>query len=163
VQGPWAFVYESVHWVEGESPAAALQAGVRLRYASRSTAITPGEYVQAQDGWVALLRGEAVLDLANKTAGLGAGDWLFIPAGTPHTARRVFDGAIWLVVHLHTPLPVVPVPEPPGGEPPTMNPDDVHGCAPREAQPQAAALPRIVYPGTTSIAGRGGPPQSRAM
>jgi len=74
-----------------------------------SAAITPGVYVQSQDEWVALLRGEAVLEVANETVELGAGDCLFIPAGTPHTVRCVSDGAIWLAIHLHPPLPEEPV------------------------------------------------------
>ena len=70
-----------------------------------SSAITPSEYVQTQDEWVALLRGEAVLELENETVELCAGDCLFIPAETPHTVKSVSDGAIWLAIHLHAPMP----------------------------------------------------------
>src|SRR5688572_28765325 len=65
-----------------------------------STAVTPMEYVQAQDEWVAMLQGEATLEVAGETVALHSGDYLFLPAGTPHTVRRVSEGAVWLAVHL---------------------------------------------------------------
>jgi cupin 2 domain-containing protein len=66
-----------------------------------SAATTPSEYIQPQDEWVAMIRGEATLDIAGELFELHSGDYVFIPAGTPHTARRVSDGALWLAVHLH--------------------------------------------------------------
>ena len=72
-----------------------------------SAALTPGEYVQSQDEWVALLRGEARLRVAGEAVELRPGDHLFLPAGTPHTVERTSDGALWLALHLH--------PEPPDG------------------------------------------------
>lgn len=59
------------------------------------------EYVQTQDEWVVLLRGEATLEAAGETLELRAGDHVFLPAHTPHTVKRVSDGALWLAVHLH--------------------------------------------------------------
>ncbi len=73
-----------------------------------SSSITPSEYVQTQDEWVALVQGEAVVEMAGETVTLRSGDCLFIPAGTPHTVKRVSDGAIWLAVHLHPLLPAQP-------------------------------------------------------
>lgn len=66
-----------------------------------SADITPTEYVQPQDEWVVLLKGEAVLEVAGDSRELKAGDYLFLPAGVPHTVRRVSSGALWLAVHLH--------------------------------------------------------------
>jgi len=66
-----------------------------------SAATTPSEYIQPQDEWVAMIRGEATLDIAGELFELHSGDYVFIPAGTPHTVRRVSDGALWLAVHLH--------------------------------------------------------------
>lgn len=66
-----------------------------------STAMTPKEYVQTQDEWVALLKGEATLEVAGETVELGSGDYLFLPTGVPHSVRRVSEGAVWLAVHLH--------------------------------------------------------------
>lgn len=59
------------------------------------------EYVQEQDEWVMLLTGEATLEVAGRKVQLKAGDYLFLPARTPHTVRQVSDGALWLAVHLH--------------------------------------------------------------
>ncbi|MEG3789601.1 cupin domain-containing protein [Lysobacter sp. CCNWLW3] len=66
-----------------------------------SAAITPTRYVQAQDEWVAMIQGEATLEVGGALFELRAGDHLFLPAGTPHTVRRVSEGALWLAVHLH--------------------------------------------------------------
>lgn len=59
------------------------------------------QYVQEQDEWVVLLTGEAQLDVAGRQVSLRAGDYLFLPARTPHTVLRVSDRALWLAVHLH--------------------------------------------------------------
>jgi len=66
-----------------------------------SSATTPTEYIQPQDEWVAMIRGEATLDIAGELFELHSGDYVFIPGGTPHTVRCVSDGALWLAVHLH--------------------------------------------------------------
>ncbi|WP_426339579.1 cupin domain-containing protein [Pseudoduganella sp. S-14] len=59
------------------------------------------EYVQEQDEWVILLTGEAMLEVAGRRLSLKAGDYLFLPARTAHTVKKVSDGALWLAVHLH--------------------------------------------------------------
>jgi cupin 2 domain-containing protein len=66
-----------------------------------SAAITPSEYVQTQDEWVLLASGEAEMLVDGQPVTLAAGDHLFLPAGTPHTVKRVSEGAVWLAVHLH--------------------------------------------------------------
>jgi cupin 2 domain-containing protein len=66
-----------------------------------SADIVPTEYVQPQDEWVALLQGDATLDVAGILHDLRSGDCLFLPAGTPHTVKRVSEGTIWLAIHLH--------------------------------------------------------------
>ena len=66
-----------------------------------SAAIDPTESVQAQDEWVAMLQGEATIEVAGESIELLSGDYLFLPARTPHTVRRVSEGALWLAVHLH--------------------------------------------------------------
>lgn len=65
-----------------------------------SDTVTPVEYIQEQDEWVVLLRGEAVLKASGESYTLVAGDHAFLPAGTPHTVERVSQGALWLAVHL---------------------------------------------------------------
>jgi cupin 2 domain-containing protein len=58
-------------------------------------------YVQEQDEWVVLLQGEALLDVNGAEVALKSGGYVFIPSRTPHTVRRVSDGAMWLAVHLN--------------------------------------------------------------
>jgi cupin 2 domain-containing protein len=60
----------------------------------------PTRFVQTQDEWVLLVRGHATLDVDGTPKPLEAGDYLFLPAGTPHTVLQVSDGALWLAVHL---------------------------------------------------------------
>jgi cupin 2 domain-containing protein len=59
------------------------------------------KYVQAQDEWVLLVQGEAVLEVAGESIPLKTGDHLFLPAGVPHMVTHTSDGAMWLAVHLH--------------------------------------------------------------
>ena len=63
--------------------------------------IQPTDYVQPQDEWVLLVQGEARLRVNGVLTPLLAGDYLFLPAGTPHTVECVSAGAIWLAVHLY--------------------------------------------------------------
>ena len=66
-----------------------------------SAAVVAHEYVQAQDEWVLLVAGEAALQVAGEPVSLKSGDYLFLPAGVPHTVERTSPGALWLAVHLH--------------------------------------------------------------
>jgi len=66
-----------------------------------SATITPQEYEQLQDEWVLLVQGEAVLQVAGEPVSLKTGDYLFLPAGVPHTVERTAEGTAWLAVHLH--------------------------------------------------------------
>ena len=61
------------------------------------------EYVQEQDEWVMLVRGDATLRAGTACMELSAGDYVFLPAGLPHSVERVSEGALWLAVHLHQP------------------------------------------------------------
>jgi cupin 2 domain-containing protein len=75
-----------------------------------SALIASQEYVQAQDEWVLLVQGEAVLQVAGESISLRPGDHLFLPAGVPHRVERTSPGAMWLAVHLHPEPPLAPVP-----------------------------------------------------
>ena len=66
-----------------------------------SANITPNKYVQSQDEWVVLVRGEAELELAGEAVVLKSGDYLFLPSGTAHIVKSASEGAMWLAVHLH--------------------------------------------------------------
>lgn len=61
----------------------------------------PAEYVQTQDEWVVLLKGEAVLEVAGRRVALTSGDYVFLPSGTGHTVASVSEGTLWLAIHLH--------------------------------------------------------------
>ena len=63
--------------------------------------IQPVEYIQPQDEWVLLVQGAAVMDVAGTRTVLGAGDYLFLPAGTPHRVESCEPGTLWLTIHLH--------------------------------------------------------------
>lgn len=66
-----------------------------------SSAITPHKYIQPQDEWVVLVKGEAVLQVAGESITLRLGDYLFLPAGVPHRIECTSHGTMWLAVHLH--------------------------------------------------------------
>lgn len=65
-----------------------------------SSVIPPNHYIQTQDEWVLLLQGTAEIDIDGKVESLGAGDYVFLPANTPHSVQKVSDGALWLAIHL---------------------------------------------------------------
>ena len=62
----------------------------------------PVLYDQEQDEWVILLEGRATLEVAGEVTELAAGDWIFIPAHTPHQliAASPQPRCLWLAVHL---------------------------------------------------------------
>ncbi len=66
-----------------------------------SADIDPNHYLQPQDEWVLLVQGAAELDVAGSSQSLQPGDYLFIPANTPHSVKKVSAGTLWLVAHLH--------------------------------------------------------------
>ena len=58
---------------------------------------------QKHDEWVALLQGNAELEIDNKQIKLTPGNHLFVPAGTPHRVLSTSSDpcAIWLAVHIY--------------------------------------------------------------
>ena len=58
-------------------------------------------YEQEQDEWVVVLAGGAMMTVDDEPVELGPGDWVFLPAGVPHTVERTQAGTSWLAVHLH--------------------------------------------------------------
>jgi mannose-6-phosphate isomerase-like protein (cupin superfamily) len=61
----------------------------------------PVDYCQEQDELVVVLAGAAVLDVAGERVDLGAGEWMLLPAGTPHRLLHTEPGTNWLAVHVH--------------------------------------------------------------
>jgi len=68
---------------------------------SSSSEISLAQYVQTQDEWVLLVQGTADIEIDGHTKPLKSGDYVFLPANTPHCVKRVSEGALWLGVHLH--------------------------------------------------------------
>ena len=50
-----------------------------------------------------MLAGGAVLEVDGRRLKLAPGDWVFLPAGVPHTVARTAAGTSWLAVHLRDP------------------------------------------------------------
>ncbi|HEV2369901.1 MAG TPA: cupin domain-containing protein [Acidimicrobiales bacterium] len=59
----------------------------------------PVEYLQAHDEWVVVLAGCAELEVMGERHELAAGEWVLLPAGTPHRLVRAQPGTAWLAVH----------------------------------------------------------------
>lgn len=68
---------------------------------SSSSDIPLTQYVQTQDEWVLLVQGTADIEIDGQTKPFKSGDYVFLPANTPHCVKRVSEGALWLAVHLH--------------------------------------------------------------
>jgi mannose-6-phosphate isomerase-like protein (cupin superfamily) len=66
-----------------------------------SSSPEPVEYVQVQDEWVVVLDGEAVLEVDGAEVRLVRGDWVLLPAATPHRVLMTAPGTRWLAVHVH--------------------------------------------------------------
>jgi cupin 2 domain-containing protein len=60
-----------------------------------------GEYDQAFDEWVMLVRGRARLEVAGEVVSLNAGDHVLLPRHTKHRVLETTAGALWLAVHVH--------------------------------------------------------------
>jgi cupin 2 domain-containing protein len=74
------------------------------RIVSKGHATPAGEwYDQAQDEWVLLLQGQAILAYEQHSTTLTAGDTVFIPAHTKHRVEWTKPDmhTIWLAIHLY--------------------------------------------------------------
>ena len=60
-------------------------------------------YNQSQNEWVLLLQGEATLEIDQEIKQLNSGDYLFIPAHTPHRVIKTSTKpcCIWLAIHIY--------------------------------------------------------------
>jgi mannose-6-phosphate isomerase-like protein (cupin superfamily) len=56
------------------------------------------DYRQDEDEWVVVLHGRATLDVEDERILLEAGDWIHLPAGTPHRLLEPEPGTSWLTV-----------------------------------------------------------------
>ena len=79
------------------------QANLRVERISSSASPDSGLYDQEQDEWVMLVEGRAVLEVAGRRVPLSPGDYLVIPAHTPHRVLETHPEprCLWLAVHLY--------------------------------------------------------------
>jgi cupin 2 domain-containing protein len=73
--------------------------GVRIEHIVSSDSPDTAEQVQAWDEWVLVVSGAARLGVPGGELPLGAGDWVLIPAGTPHRVLSADRGTHWIAVH----------------------------------------------------------------
>jgi cupin 2 domain-containing protein len=73
-------------------------AGFRVERILSGALDAPQHYVQDHDEWVVVLAGTAQLEVDGVVHELAAGDWWWLPAGTPHTLVRTEPATSWLAV-----------------------------------------------------------------
>jgi uncharacterized cupin superfamily protein len=56
----------------------------------------PVDYVQDADEWVVVVAGRAVLEVDGVRLELTAGDWVLLPALTPHRLLETDPGTSWI-------------------------------------------------------------------
>ena len=93
-----ANLFEDAFVGDGERCETLASGAVRIEHIA-GAATSPQGYLQDDDEWVVLLRGSAQLDVDGVRHSLVAGDWLDLPAGTPHTLVSSTPDAVWLAVH----------------------------------------------------------------
>ena len=74
---------------------------VEIKKIVSNTLKTPQKFIQKEDEFVVLLKGCAKIEINGEIKKLKAGDYLFIPANTPHTVLKTKKTAIWLAVHIY--------------------------------------------------------------
>lgn len=74
--------------------------GIAIEQILSGTLAEPADYRQARDEWVVLLEGSARLVVEGEDVEIGAGEWLFLPAGVGHRLVSTAPGSSWLALHL---------------------------------------------------------------
>ncbi|NPA11552.1 MAG: cupin domain-containing protein [Epsilonproteobacteria bacterium] len=74
---------------------------VEIKRIVSNTLKTPQTFIQEEDEFVVLLKGCAKIKINNEVKKLKTGDYLFIPANTPHTLLKTKKTAIWLAIHIY--------------------------------------------------------------
>jgi cupin 2 domain-containing protein len=60
----------------------------------------PVDYLQDEDEWALVVEGSALLEVGGETLEMGPGDWVWLPAGTPHRLVRTAPGTSWVAAHV---------------------------------------------------------------
>ncbi|WP_370327505.1 cupin domain-containing protein [Euzebya sp.] len=76
--------------------------GVVVEQIVSSSSPDTSEQIQDHDEWVLLLDGAATLEVAGVPLDLAAGQWVVLPARTPHRVVSTAAGTRWLAVHVHS-------------------------------------------------------------
>jgi cupin 2 domain-containing protein len=64
------------------------------------TLAAPVDYEERHHEWVMVVCGGAVLEAGGERLDLDSGDWVLLPAGTPHRLVETRPGTSWLAVHV---------------------------------------------------------------
>jgi len=73
---------------------------VQINHIVSSDKLEDKTYIQDEDEWVVVLKGQALLEVDKKHITLNTGDTLFIPAHTPHKVLQTLSDTLWLAVHI---------------------------------------------------------------
>lgn len=65
-----------------------------------SDRLEPKQYCQEVDEWVILLEGEATLRIDSEVKKLHKGEFLYIPAHTPHEVLATRKGTLWMALYM---------------------------------------------------------------
>jgi cupin 2 domain-containing protein len=84
---------------DGERIDTLVASGVTIEHILSGRLDSPISYRQDRDEWVVVLEGSAELEIAGDVVALAAGDWILLPATTPHRVLRTNPGTRWLAVH----------------------------------------------------------------
>jgi mannose-6-phosphate isomerase-like protein (cupin superfamily) len=57
------------------------------------------DYDQPYDEWVVVLDGGAVIEVGGESVALSKGDWILLPAHTPHRLVATEPATRWLALH----------------------------------------------------------------
>ena len=74
---------------------------VEIKKIISNTLKTPKTFCQKEDEFVILLKGCAKIEINGEIKKLKSGDFLFIPANTPHTLLKTKKTAVWLTIHIY--------------------------------------------------------------
>lgn len=78
-------------------------AGVTIEQILSGALPAAGDYDQDHHEWVVVLEGAAELEVDGQHRTMQAGDWLLLPAGTPHRVTHTEQGTSWLAVRVPAP------------------------------------------------------------
>jgi uncharacterized cupin superfamily protein len=73
--------------------------GVSVEQILSGAVSAPVDFDQDHDEWVVVLAGDALLEVASERVSLATGDWVLLPARTPHRLVETSPGTSWLALH----------------------------------------------------------------